>query len=332
MSDPSDTGSFSVKAYEPTDPGTMKGTISIKPVAPVLPKIDLVTEKVDYQGQKLSVLYERWDGGDDCFERVLAPVPSVAGYAAAAMRYMTDVIHLSMRLASKIWDIECVRRAKELARKEMKSEHINADGEFVSDKYPWCLPGFVPLKLTDRMAQPHLWRYACIRAAVDQQFSDDLCACLRAAGYDDVPPFVGPVRKKGSPASQFQSDKGFGDVERDEHGARIIYWQQFPSERVNVKFLDRKGDLVDPDAGDDIWSHCWLASAPGIYEHAVAYIELFSDRAEAVVRLDYSDPCHSFRLPRGKKLSDFDKIEIGYHNMELRGSPPPWSPGALQPK
>lgn len=34
----------------------------------------------------------------------------------------------------------------------MQSEHIDADGEFQSDKYPWCAPGFVPLKLTDPMA------------------------------------------------------------------------------------------------------------------------------------------------------------------------------------
>ena len=49
-------------------------------------------------------------------------------------------------------------------------EHI-LDGEFQSDKYPWCEPGFVPLKLTDPMAQPVLWEYANVRRPVDAGFA-----------------------------------------------------------------------------------------------------------------------------------------------------------------
>ncbi len=64
-----------------------------------------------------------------------------------------------------------------------QGEHINADGEFQSDKYPWCKPGFVPLKLSDPTAWPVLWHYADRREAVDAEFSADLRTCLRAKGY-----------------------------------------------------------------------------------------------------------------------------------------------------
>ena len=62
-------------------------------------------------------------------------------------------------------------------------EHINTDGEFQSDKYPWCRPGFVPLKLTDKSAWPVLWEYATSRQGIDEEFSADLFTCLLRAGY-----------------------------------------------------------------------------------------------------------------------------------------------------
>lgn len=64
------------------------------------------------------------------------------------------------------------------------SDHIDADGRFQSDKYPWSAPDFVPLKVTDPHAQPVLWIYANARASIDQQFADDLKARLRAVGFD----------------------------------------------------------------------------------------------------------------------------------------------------
>jgi len=70
----------------------------------------------------------------------------------------------------------------------LSGEHINADGEFQSDKYPWCKPGFVPLKLTDPMAKSVLWEYADRREAVDSEFAKDLKACLFKAGHDREPP------------------------------------------------------------------------------------------------------------------------------------------------
>ena len=62
-------------------------------------------------------------------------------------------------------------------------DHI-IDGEFQSDKYPWCRRGFVPLKLTDLMAQPFLWDYARQREGVDREFAEDLRTALRLQGYE----------------------------------------------------------------------------------------------------------------------------------------------------
>jgi len=60
------------------------------------------------------------------------------------------------------------------------------DGQFQSDKYPTTPRGFVPLKTTDRDAQPVLWAYAQAHRARDPEFSADLETALRNAGF--VPP------------------------------------------------------------------------------------------------------------------------------------------------
>lgn len=57
------------------------------------------------------------------------------------------------------------------------------DGEFQSDKYPTTPRGKVPLSVKDVTAQDLLWEYAQRRRAVDAEFSDDLEAALRGAGY-----------------------------------------------------------------------------------------------------------------------------------------------------
>lgn len=57
-------------------------------------------------------------------------------------------------------------------------EHVNDNGEFQSDKYLWCEPGFVPLKLTDPDARKALLLYADLREHVDAEFSDDLRHCI----------------------------------------------------------------------------------------------------------------------------------------------------------
>jgi hypothetical protein len=57
------------------------------------------------------------------------------------------------------------------------------DGEFQSDKYPTTPRGKVPLSCKDPTAQDLLWTYAQRRRPVDAEFSDDLEAALRIAGY-----------------------------------------------------------------------------------------------------------------------------------------------------
>jgi hypothetical protein len=62
-------------------------------------------------------------------------------------------------------------------------EHL-VDGEFKSDKYDWCPPGFVALKLTDTDAQPFLWGYAESHRSRDSSFTDDLHQALRNVGFE----------------------------------------------------------------------------------------------------------------------------------------------------
>jgi len=70
-------------------------------------------------------------------------------------------------------------------------EHI-VDGQFQSDKYPWCKPGFVPLKITDPMAWPCLRQYAERRALVDPVFSADLIKCVE----DELNAYIERENKK----------------------------------------------------------------------------------------------------------------------------------------
>jgi hypothetical protein len=70
--------------------------------------------------------------------------------------------------------------------------HI-VNGQFKSDKYAWCEPGFLALKLTDRAAQPLIWEYAQTHRAIDSELSDDLETALRSAGYQRDRHFLDPV-------------------------------------------------------------------------------------------------------------------------------------------
>ena len=65
--------------------------------------------------------------------------------------------------------------------------HINADGQFQSDKYPTCPPGKVPLSVEDPTAQYLLWEYAQRRRELDAEFADDLEHALQQAGYVPEP-------------------------------------------------------------------------------------------------------------------------------------------------
>ena len=57
--------------------------------------------------------------------------------------------------------------------------HHLIDGEFQSDKYPWCKRGFVPLRLTDPDAPVALSAYAKFRRDIDPEFSADLVEAIR---------------------------------------------------------------------------------------------------------------------------------------------------------
>ena len=57
--------------------------------------------------------------------------------------------------------------------------HFNKKGEFQSDKYSWCPPGFVPLKLSDPMAWIPLIAYATERRKIDEQFAVDLFRAVK---------------------------------------------------------------------------------------------------------------------------------------------------------
>jgi len=71
--------------------------------------------------------------------------------------------------------------------------HI-VDGEFQSDKYPTTPRGKVPLSVNDPTAQDLLWEYAQRRRAVDAEFSEDLEAALRAAGFEET-----DLERRGDP-------------------------------------------------------------------------------------------------------------------------------------
>jgi len=61
--------------------------------------------------------------------------------------------------------------------------HLTQRGVFESDKYDWCPKGFMPLKFTDKMAQPYIWQYAQDRREVDKEFQEDVHTALARLSY-----------------------------------------------------------------------------------------------------------------------------------------------------
>jgi len=59
---------------------------------------------------------------------------------------------------------------------------INEDGEFKSDKYDWCPPGFFPIKLTDPIGQVCVLAYAELTDQHD--LADDLQEAIRIINAD----------------------------------------------------------------------------------------------------------------------------------------------------
>ena len=59
--------------------------------------------------------------------------------------------------------------------------HLTADGQFKSDKYPWCPVGFFALKITDQRAWLPLNLYAMGLAMHGDEHDQDLAADLLEA-------------------------------------------------------------------------------------------------------------------------------------------------------
>lgn len=57
-------------------------------------------------------------------------------------------------------------------------EHLTVTGQFQSDKYEWCPAGFLPLKISDEMADDECVRYAYKREYLDPEFTRDLLEAL----------------------------------------------------------------------------------------------------------------------------------------------------------
>jgi hypothetical protein len=129
-------------------------------------------------------------------------------------------------------------------------DHINADGQFQSDKYPWCRPGFVPLKITDAGAWQPLWDYAEQRRAIDVGFADDLQAALRAAGY--VPPALDKVVLARGSVADPGRDKCFRGIQ--------LVCAGLPTATVLAAQIDSLGCTIafaadDPDEAHRIIAH-----------------------------------------------------------------------------
>lgn len=97
------------------------------------------------------------------------------------------------------------------------------DGEFQSDKYPTTPRGKVPLNVRDKTAQDLLWEYAQRRRPVDAEFSDDLEASLRAAGFDVDSPavenFIGGVIREAA-----HQRARWGDAHDRSKSAENWFW------------------------------------------------------------------------------------------------------------
>ena len=59
--------------------------------------------------------------------------------------------------------------------------HINKDGEFKSDKYKWCPPGFVAFKFTDELAWEPIMDYA--NRTKDKELAIDLIVSVKKEMY-----------------------------------------------------------------------------------------------------------------------------------------------------
>lgn len=143
-----------------------------------------------------------------------------------------------------------------------KAPHINADGQFQSDKYPTCPPGKVPLSVKDKTAQDLLWTYAQRRRAVDAEFADDLETCLKAEGYE---PQALTMSSKILPGSRVRVT---GDVA----------WEDIRGKFATVKRIAEGGQVAEIDVDGVI----------GLHTVAVANLTLVEEGRETDFKPDWS--------------------------------------------
>lgn len=121
------------------------------------------------------------DAADPGAPTDVRPAPGVARTAEPTIAQLDY-----MATASTAQTVTVAVEPRETDSLSAARPHLNAEGEFQSDKYPTCPAGKVPLSVKDPTAQDLLWQYAQRRRAVDADFAADLKTALKAKGY--VPP------------------------------------------------------------------------------------------------------------------------------------------------
>ena len=131
----------------------------------------------------------------------------------------------------------------------MTRDHVNEAGQFQSDLFPWCRPGYVPMKLTDRAARLILSLYVCLCESDHPALFDLRRAIAKAEAATD------------GEESDFQSHEhpwckaGFMPLEVSDPMAQIaLRWYAQLREPVDAAFSDdlrlciaqtRKGESSD---------------------------------------------------------------------------------------
>jgi len=172
--------------------------------------------------------------------------------------------------------------------------HINADGEFQSDKFPTCPAGKVPLSTKDPTAQDLLWEYAQRRRDVDEEFSDDLEKALKEKGY---------LPEEETSMQCIARTVGVEDA--DCFGAILNR-----VEALHRAVLGSHRVVVDPNGGADTCGDCGVdiedALTDGIvcqeYRKSLAPEPEVQRLSDAVSRLEREHPLP--RCPHGRSLRD----------------------------
>jgi len=119
------------------------------------------------------------------------------------------------------------------------------DGEFQSDKYPTTPRGKVPLSVKDKTAQDLLWMYAQRRREVDAEFSDDLEAALKNAGFK--PPTTDGTMHESegcyTPSELHEQAKAVCDCDSESCGV-MIRCEDHPEAPVFAKYLKNKHSIA----------------------------------------------------------------------------------------